>query len=168
MKPEKNRDQTRRQEKLLWKLIKTNYDNLIENGSPLSFLEKAEKPDDLTFFETSEVERNESICKKIRCQSFFSRILVVILKISDVLFGSEYKREIYISQAADNNSFLVRWSERVVIMHSCANFSEIKRANARNNALIRRVIEIKRTSVNYSLAERFASIQMRMRNFVYA
>ena len=36
-----------------------------------------------------------------------------LVKNSDVLFGSEYKREIYISQAADN-SFLVRWNEQVI------------------------------------------------------
>ena len=52
----------------------------------------------------------------------FSTILVVILKNSDILFGSEYKREIQISKAADNNSILVRWIERVVIMHSYAEF----------------------------------------------
>ena len=52
--------------------------------------------------------------------STFNKISAVILKNSDILFGSEYKREIYISQAADNNSFLVRWNERVVIMHSYA------------------------------------------------
>ena len=37
-----------------------------------------------------------------------------------------------------------------------------------NYAFVRRVIEMKRTSVNYSLAESVAGIQMRMRNFVYA
>ena len=39
-----------------------------------------------------------------------------------MLFGSEHKREIQISQAADNNSFLVRWNERVVMMPSYAEF----------------------------------------------
>ena len=37
-------------------------------------------------------------------------------------------------------------------MHSYAEFIEMKRANARNYASVRRVIEIKRTSVNYSKA----------------
>ena len=37
--------------------------------------------------------------------NFFSTILVVILKNSDILVGSEYKRETSISKAADNNSF---------------------------------------------------------------
>ena len=32
------------------------------------------------------------------------------------LFGSDCKRENWISQAADDNSILVRWNERVVIM----------------------------------------------------
>ena len=49
-------------------------------------------------------------------------MFVVLLKNSEILFGSKYKREIYISQAADNNSFLVRWNERVVIMQSYAEF----------------------------------------------
>ena len=75
----------------------------------------------------------------------------MILNNSDILFGSERKRENKISQAADNNSILVRWNERVVIMHSYAD-----------------VIEMKRMSVNYSFSESFACIQMRMRNFVYA
>ena len=70
---------------------------------------------------------------------------------SDILFGSEYKREIQISQAANNNSIPVRWNERVIIMHSYAN-----------------VIEMKQMSVNYLFVESFACIQMRMRNFVYA
>ena len=43
---------------------------------------------------------------------FFSGTLLVIRvpteKGSEILFGREYKREIYISQAADNNSILVR------------------------------------------------------------
>ena len=47
-----------------------------------------------------------------------------------------------ISQAVDNNSFLVRWNERVVIMHSYAEVIEMKRANVRNDAFVRRVIEI--------------------------
>ena len=83
-----------------------------------------------------------------------------LLKNVDNLFGSEYKREIYISQAADIILFLARWNERVVIMHSFAEFIEMKRVNVRNYAFVRRVIEIKRTSVNYSLAESFACIQM--------
>ena len=77
----------------------------------------------------------------------------MILKSSDILFGIGNKREIYISQAAGNNSFLKRWTERVLIMHSYAEFIEMKRANVRNYALVRRVIEMKRTSVNYSFAE---------------
>ena len=36
-----------------------------------------------------------------------------------------------------------------------------------NHAFKRRVIEMKRISVNYSFPESFACIQMRMRNFVY-
>ena len=75
----------------------------------------------------------------------------MILNNSDILFGSDYKRENKISQAADDNSILVRWIERVVIMHSYAD-----------------VIEMKRMSVNFSFVESFACIQMRMRNFVYA
>ena len=39
------------------------------------------------------------------------------------------------SQAADI-SILVRWNERVVIMHSYADVIEMKRANVRNYALI--------------------------------
>ena len=73
-----------------------------------------------------------------------------------MLFGNEYKREIQIFQAADNNSFLVRWSERVVIMQSYSEFIEMKLANNRN--LVRRVIEMKRASVNYSFAVSFAFI----------
>ena len=97
----------------------------------------------------------------------FCRDYECLLKSSDILFGSEYKREIWISQAADDNSFLVRWNERVVIRHSYAEFIEMKRVNVRNYAFVRRVIEMKRTSVDYSFAESFACIQMRMRNFVY-
>ena len=52
---------------------------------------------------------------------------------SDILFGSEYKREIQISQAANNNSIPVRWNERVVVIHSYAD-----------------VIEMERMSVDYS------------------
>ena len=78
------------------------------------------------------------------------------------------KRENWISQAADNNSFLVRWNERVVIMDSYAEFVEMKQANVRNYAFVRRVIDMKRMSVNYSFVENFACIQKRMRNFVYA
>ena len=92
----------------------------------------------------------------------------MLLKSSDILFDSEYKREIKISQAADDNAILVRWNKRVVIMHSYADVIEMKRANVRNYAFVRRVIGMKRTSVNYSFAESFACIQMRMRNFVYA
>ena len=69
----------------------------------------------------------------------------------DILFGSDYKRENLISQAADVNSILVRWNERMfVIMLSCAE------------------LKMKRMSVNYSFVENFTCIQMRMRNFVYA
>ena len=99
--------------------------------------------------------------------TFFSKILVAILNSSDILFGSDYKRE-KISQAADDNSILLRCNERVVIMHSYADVIAIKRENVRNFPFVRRVIEMKRMSVNYSLAESFACIQMRMRNFVYA
>ena len=53
-------------------------------------------------------------------------------------------------------------------MHSYADVIEMKRANARNYAVVRRVIEMKRMSVNYLFAVSFAGIQMRMRNFVYA
>ena len=67
----------------------------------------------------------------------------MILNYSDILLGSEYKREIQLSQATDNNSFLVRWNERVVIMHSYADVIEMKRANVRNYAFVRRVIEMK-------------------------
>ena len=100
--------------------------------------------------------------------AFFRRDSEYLLKKSDTLFGSECKREFQISQGDDNNSFLVRWNERVVIMHSYAEFVEVKRANVRNFAFVRQVIEIKRTSVNYSFCESFACTQMRMRNFVYA
>ena len=51
-------------------------------------------------------------------------------------------------------------------MHSYADVLEMKLANVRNYAFVHRVIEMKRTSVNYSSAESFACIQMRMRNFV--
>ena len=37
-----------------------------------------------------------------------------------------------------------------------------------NYAFLRRVIEMKRMSVDYSFAENFACIQMRIQNFVYA
>ena len=43
----------------------------------------------------------------------FCRDFEYLLKNSDILFDSEYKREIYIS-------FLVQWNERVVIMLSYA------------------------------------------------
>ena len=42
----------------------------------------------------------------------------MLLKNLDILFGSDYKRENSNSQAADDNSILVRWYERVVIMRS--------------------------------------------------
>ena len=45
-----------------------------------------------------------------------------LLKNSDIFFGSDYKRGIQISQAADDNSILVRWSEPVVFMLSYAEF----------------------------------------------
>ena len=53
-------------------------------------------------------------------------------------------------------------------MHSYADVIEMKRVNVRNYAFVPRVIEMKRMSVDYSLAESFACIQMRMRDFVYA
>ena len=53
-------------------------------------------------------------------------------------------------------------------MHAYDDVIEMKRANVRNYAFVRRVIEMKRTSVNYSFTESVACIQMRMRNFVYA
>ena len=59
----------------------------------------------------------------------------------------------------DNNSFLVRRNERVVIMHSYADVIGMKRANVRNYAFVCRVIEMKRTSVNYSFVESFACIR---------
>ena len=43
-------------------------------------------------------------------------------------------------------------------MHTYAEFIGMKRANVRNYAFVRRVFEIKRTSVNYSFAESFACI----------
>ena len=46
-----------------------------------------------------------------------------------------------------------------MIMHSYAEFIEMKRANVRNYAFVRRVIEMKRMSVNYLFAESFACIQ---------
>ena len=91
----------------------------------------------------------------------------MILNNSDILFGSDYKREEQISQAVHDISILVRWNERVVIIHSYADVIEMKRANVRNYAFVRRVIEVKRMSVNYSFAESFACIQIRTRN-VYA
>ena len=63
---------------------------------------------------------SRNIIEISRCLLFFSKIFVVIPNNSDIYFGSEYKRENKISQAADDNSFLVRWNERVVIMHSYA------------------------------------------------
>ena len=84
------------------------------------------------------------------------------------IFCSAMTISVRISQAADDNSILVRWNERVVIMHSYADVIEMKRANVRNYVFVRRVIEMKRMSVNYSFAENFGCIQMRMRNFVYA
>ena len=92
----------------------------------------------------------------------------MILNNSDILFGSDYKRGNSISQAADDISILVRWNERVGIMHSYADVIEMKRANVRNYAFVRRVIQMKRTSVSYSFVESFACIEIRMRNFVYA
>ena len=82
---------------------------------------------------------------------FFSTIPRTILYNSDLLFGSDCKRESYISQAADDISLLVRWNERVVTMHSYTD-----------------VIEMERMSGNYSFSENFVCIQLRMRNFVYA
>ena len=39
-------------------------------------------------------------------------------------------------KAADNNSILVRWNKRVVIIHSYADVIEMKRANVRNCAFV--------------------------------
>ena len=50
----------------------------------------------------------------------------------------------------------------VVIMHSYTEFIDMKRAKVRNYAFVRRVIEMKRTSVSYSFAKNFACIQMRI------
>ena len=62
-----------------------------------------------------------SCFRRIFLDSFkYRRDYECLLKNSDILFGSEYKPEIQISQAADNNSFLVRWNERVVIILSYA------------------------------------------------
>ena len=60
----------------------------------------------------------------------------MILNKSDILFGSDCKRGKHFSQAADNNSILVRWNERVVIIHSYADVIEMKRANVRNCAFV--------------------------------
>ena len=68
--------------------------------------------------------------------TFFSTILGTILNNSDILFGSDFKRENWIPQAADDNSILVRWNERVVIIHSYPDVIEIKRANVRNCAFV--------------------------------
>ena len=46
-------------------------------------------------------------------------------------------------------------------MHSYAEFIVMKRANVRNYAFVRRVIEMKRTSVNYLFVESFVCIQIR-------
>ena len=43
-----------------------------------------------------------------------------------------------ISQAADSNSLLVRWNERVMIMQSSLEIIEMKRANSRTYAFVRR------------------------------
>ena len=56
----------------------------------------------------------------------------MILNNSDILFGSDCKR----GKAADNNSILVRWNGRVVIIHSYADVIEMKRANVRNCAFV--------------------------------
>ena len=60
----------------------------------------------------------------------------MILNNSDILFGSDCKRGNEISQAADDISSLVRWNERVVIIHSYADVIEMKRANVRNCAFV--------------------------------
>ena len=60
----------------------------------------------------------------------------MILNNSDILFGSDCKRENIMFQAADDNSILVRWNERVVIMHSYADVFEMKRVNVRNCAFV--------------------------------
>ena len=39
-------------------------------------------------------------------------------------------------RAAEDNSILVRWNERVVIIHSYADVIEMKRANVRNCAFV--------------------------------
>ena len=66
-------------------------------------------------------------------------IRVPIEKDSDILFRSEYKRRILISRAADSNSFLVRWNEGVVIMHSYSEFIEMNLANVRDYGFVRRI-----------------------------
>ena len=50
-------------------------------------------------------------------------------------------------------------------MLSYAEFIEMKRADVHNYAVVRQVIEMKQTSVNYSFVESFACFQMRIRNF---
>ena len=103
---------------------------------------------------------SRNIIETSRCLLFSSKILRMILNNSDILFGSDCKLPAAIH--------LVRWNERVVIMHSYADVIEMKRANVRNYAFVLRVMEMKRMSVKYSFAESFACIQMRMRNFVFA
>ena len=85
---------------------------------------------------------SRNIIEISRIQLFSSTIRVVILKNSDILFGIGYKSEIQICQPADNYSFLVQWNERVVIMHSYVEFIEMKLANVRIYAFLRRVIEM--------------------------
>ena len=71
------------------------------------------------------------------------------------MFGSECKR----GKAADNNSILVRWNQRTVIMHSYADVIEMKRANVRSYAFVCRHIEMKRMSVNLPLVVIFALVR---------
>ena len=80
--------------------------------------------------------------------TFFGKIFVVLLKNSDIWFRSDYKLANSVFQAADDNSISVRWNLRVVIMHLCYDVIEMKRANVCNFALVHRVIEMKRMSVN--------------------
>ena len=79
----------------------------------------------------------------------------MILKNPVIFFGSDYKRENQVSQTADDISILVRWNERVVIMHSYADVIEMKRANVGKYTFVRRVIQMKRMSGNHSFAESF-------------
>ena len=79
---------------------------------------------------------SRNIIVNLKMSTFFSTIFRTILNNSDILFGSDCKRGNKISQAADDNSILVRWNERVVIFHSYADVIEMKRANVRNCAFV--------------------------------